>query len=87
MLFLETLGTFFSCLRFSMKNKPENAKPVTAVLCCVSAGLQFTFELQEGRPEGSYLRQGFLPQKIVQPLRLKARSSFLYPSAMCSLNV
>ena len=51
------------------------------------SSLQFTFELQEGRPEGSYLRQGFLPLKIVQPLRLKARSSFLYPSAMCSLNV
>ena len=37
MLFLETLGPFFSCLRFSIKNKPENAKSVTEVLCCVSA--------------------------------------------------
>ena len=62
MLFLETLGPFFSTIRF-------------------------TFERQEGRPEGSDLRQGFLPLKIVQPLRLKARSSSLYPSAMCLLNV
>ena len=51
------------------------------------SSLLFTFERQEGRPEGSDLRQGFLPLKIVQPLRLKARSSFLYPSAMCLLDV
>ena len=29
--------------------------------------LQFTFEPQEGLPAVSDLRQGFLPQKIVQP--------------------
>ena len=51
------------------------------------SSLQFTFERQEGRPEGSDLRQGFLSLKIVQPLRLKARSSFLYPSAMRLLDV
>ena len=51
------------------------------------SSLQFTFKRQEGRPAGSDLRQGFLPLKIVQPLRLKARSSFLYPSAMCLLDV
>ena len=51
------------------------------------SSLQFMIERQEGRPEGSGLQQGFLPQKIVQPLRLKTRSSFLYPSAMCLLDV
>ena len=88
MLFWETLGPFFSTIRFFMeKRKQQNWEcQVTAVLCCVSAVRQFTFERQEGRPEGSDLRQGFLPLKIVQPLRLKARSSSLYPSAMCLLN-
>ena len=51
------------------------------------SSLLFTFERQEGRPEGSDLRQGFLSLKIVQPLRLKARSSFLYSSAMRLLDV
>ena len=45
----------------------------------VSALCSSRFERQEGRPEVSDLRQGFLPLKIVQTLRLKARSSFLYP--------
>ena len=52
-----------------------------------SSSAVHVFERQEGRPEGSDLRQGFLPLKIVQPLRLKARSSSLYPSAMCLVNV
>ena len=43
--------------------------------------------MQEGHPEGSDLRQAFLPLKIVQPLRFKARSSLLYPSAMRLLDV
>ena len=51
------------------------------------SSLKFTFEMQEGHPEGSDLRQAFLPLKIVQPLRFKARSSLLYPSAMRLLDV
>ena len=89
MLFLEKLGPLFSTIRFFIEKRKQQTWEcqVTAVLCCVSSVRQFTFERQEGRPEGSDLRQGFLPPKIVQPLRLKARSSFLYPSAMCLLDV
>ena len=61
---LATLGTFG--IRFFVENgKPQNVtwpRP-----CGHVCSLQFTFEPQEGLPAVSDLRQGFLPQKIVQP--------------------
>ena len=49
---------------------------------------RLSWSLKQARcPAVSDSWQGFLPLKIVQPLRLKARSSFLYRSAMGLLDV
>ena len=81
------LGNTINTLRYFKYSRFSGSIVMTTVLCCVSALCSSRFERPEGRPEGSDLRQGFLPLKIVQPLRLKERSSFLYPSAMCLLDV
>ena len=58
------IGTF--SIRFFMGNgKPQNV--TWPRHCGPVCSLQFTFEPQEGLPVVSDLRQGFLPQKIVQP--------------------
>ena len=73
------LGNTINTLRYFKYSRFSGSIVMTTVLCCVSALCSSRFERPEGRPEGSDLRQGFLPLKIIQPLRLKARSSFLYP--------
>ena len=55
---------------FSIRVFIENRKPQNVTWtrpCGHVCSLQFTFEPQEGLPAVSDLRQGFLPQKIVQP--------------------
>ena len=60
---------------------------VTVVLCCVSAVCSSHLDGRRGVQREEIYGKVFLPLKIVQPLRLKTRSNFLYPSAMCLLNV
>ena len=41
------------------------------------------FELQEGLPAVSDLRQGFLPQKIVQPRVLRYKAFYIRLRCVC----
>ena len=64
---IHTLGTFsirfFTGKRQTANRKMSRDHGLEGHVC----SLQFTFEPQEGLPAVSDLRQGFLPQKIVQP--------------------
>ena len=61
-----SIGAF--SIRFFVGNgKPKTANCHVPRPCGHVCSLKFTFEPQEGLPAVSDLRQGFLPQKIVQP--------------------
>ena len=59
---------------FSWKN--ANLNVTWPRSCGRVCSLQFAFERQEGLPAVSDLRQGFLPQKIVQPHVLRHQVAF-----------
>ena len=70
-------------VHFTARVETDISHVTTVLRSC----LQFAaFEQQEGLPAVGDLQQSFFATKNYTASRLKARNSFLYPSAMCLLD-